>query len=154
MRFNQCVAVFFLIIIPLGMMLSCQDTGTRPDEVQFVLPDSNVHFIEDIQPMFEAKCSFESGCHSPEDTGNPPLYVEIINRNGIINYRLTSTGEQLINLAIHKDNPQLAPLYLILKEGYPDPVEDQMPPLLLGREPLNENQLNGILQWIREGAPE
>lgn len=147
---------FFYITIILSVLItiSCSDKGTHPEDKEFVLPEENVSFIEDIQPMFEAKCGFDAGCHSPTDTEQRFLYVELINRNGVIDHILTSTGEKLVNLATDPKNPQTAPLYLILKEGYPEVVEDMMPPPWRNRAPLNENQLNGIKQWIKEGAPE
>ncbi len=145
---------FFTIILLVIGTFSCTDKGTHPEDKEFVLPDKNVSFIEHIQPMFEAKCGFDAGCHSPTDTEQRFLYVELINRNGVIDHILTSTGEKLVNLPTDPKNPESAPLYLILKEGYPRVVDDMMPPPWLNREPLNENQLNGIKQWIKEGAPE
>jgi hypothetical protein len=133
---------------------ACSDSGTRPDELEFVLPESDLHYIEDIQDMFIAKCGFESGCHSAADIDNGLMYVHLTNRNALINYSLSANSVKLVNLNIHRQNPQLAPLYLILKEGYPIVGDNKMPPPYLNRAPLNDNQLKGILQWIREGAPE
>jgi len=139
-----CIGLCFFLL------MQCSDTGTPPEELEFVFPDSNISFIEHVQPMFEAKCGIESGCHSPGNTEIRFTYAELVSRIGVINHRLPS-GEVLVDLALHQKNPELAPLYLILLEGYPSP-DDRMPPL--GRTPLNDNQLNGIRQWIKEGAPE
>ncbi len=148
---------FALISVILGFLslsISCSDSGTRPDEIEFVLPDSNLHYVEHIQDMFIAKCGFESGCHSaPDIDANGLTYGELTNSNALINHTIIN-GEKLVNLSIHEKNPHLSPLYLILVEGYPQQYYDQMPPPKLNRTPLNENQLNGVLQWIREGAQE
>ena len=139
-----------LMLIAVFSILQCSDSGTSPEDTQFVFPDSNISFIEHVQPMFEVKCGTESGCHSPGNTEIRFTYSDLISRSGVINHILPN-GEVLVNLAIHQKNPALAPLYLILLEGYQDMV-GRMPPL--NRTGLNENQLNGIYQWIKEGAPE
>ncbi len=126
--------------------------GTPPDETQFVIPDSNISFYKDIEPMLEYKCGFETGCHSSLDTENHLLYGELINKVALMNHRLSSTGERLVNLSIHQKDPQSAPLYLIVKEGYPRSPEDRMPPYLSNRAPLTDNQIEGIKNWIAEGA--
>ncbi len=139
-----------LSMMAVFSVFQCSDSGTSPDDLEFVFPDSNISFIEHVEPMFEVKCGTESGCHSPGNTEIRFTYAELISRIGVINHRLP-TGEVLVDLSIHQKNPDLAPLYLILLEGYPNP-EDRMPPL--NRTPLNDNQLNGIRQWIKEGAPD
>jgi len=139
-----------LLLTAVFSILRCSDSGTSPDDMQFVFPDSNISFVDHIQPMFEVKCGTESGCHSPGNTNIRFTYSELISRIGVINHRLPS-GEVLVNLAIHQKHPDLAPLYLILLEGYPN-QDNHMPPL--NRPALNDNQLNGIRQWIKEGAPE
>ena len=139
-----------LMLIPLISILQCSHSGTSPDDMQFIFPDSNISFIDHIQPMFEVKCGTASGCHSPGNTEIRFTYSELISRIGVINHRLRN-GEALVNVPIHQKNPESAPLYLILLEGYPNP-EDRMPPF--NREALNDNQINGIRQWIKEGAPE
>ncbi|MBD3223405.1 MAG: hypothetical protein GF313_01645 [Caldithrix sp.] len=152
MQSIKYIQVIILSSIAIWTVWSCKDTGTRPDQKEFILPEEGVTFVDHIQPMFEAKCGFESGCHSPSDTDNRLLYVELTNRDGLINHEIR-TGQKLVNLVVHKSNPDIAPLYLILLEGYPTPFDDKMPPVFSNIQPLNENQLQGVLQWIREGAP-
>lgn len=143
------IALFFIIFFNQN----CKESGTRPEDIDFVLPDSNLSFINDIKPMFEAKCGFGSECHSPENTERKLSYITLTTRIDLLNYRLsTGTGEKLVNIDVHIQNPEAAPLYRILKEGYPVQVNDQMPPPLLNRSPLNDNQLSGVKQWIKEGA--
>jgi hypothetical protein len=102
--------------------------------------------------MFEAKCGFDGGCHSPTDTDSKLFYSVLITKTALMNYQLSSNGEKLVDLSIHRKNPHLAPLYLIVKEGYPNAPQDRMPPYELNYERLTDNQINGIKQWIKEGA--
>ncbi len=132
----------------------CNENGTD-DEKEIVFPESGVSFYKHVQPLFDRKCGFESGCHSPSDepTARKKLtYSILVTKSLLLDFILTGTGEKLIDLNIHRTNPDIAPLYLILSVGYPREQEDLMPPI--PREPLNQNQLNGILQWIKEGCPD
>ena len=149
---NIILKIFSLFAIGAAIFIvfACKDSGTRPDEKEFVLPDTNVSFIQHVQPMLEAKCGFEGGCHSPQDVTSPLLYIELINRVELTNHIHSQTGKKLVDIPFDQANPQLAPLYLILKEGYPQAPQDRMPPY--PRTVLNKNQLDGILVWIKEGA--
>ncbi len=151
---NYWVLILTALCFIVFLNQNCKESGTRPEDIEFVLPDSNLSFIDDIKPMFEAKCGFGSDCHSPENTESRLLYITLISRMALLDHELTrsSTDEKLVNLALHIQNPEAAPLYRILKEGYPPLVNDQMPPLSFNRSPLNENQLNSVKQWIKEGA--
>ena len=149
---------YFRFLIFLGMIsgfiyvLSCSES-TNPNDKKFVLPDKDLSFYDHIEPLFNARCGLESGCHSITDVDNPLPYSELTNRITLIYHQLSSTGEQLVDLEVDPLNPQSSVLYLILYEGYPTEYYDQMPPPAV-KEPLTTNQLNGIKQWIREGAPE
>lgn len=145
--------IFCTLLISISIMiLSCSE-GTNPNDQKFVLPDSNLSFYDDVQPLFVARCGTETGCHSPTDIDNPLLYNDLISRDGLVYYQLSSNGRQLVDLTVDPLNPGQSVLYLILYEGYPTEYYDQMPPPAT-RETLNANQLNGIKEWIREGAPE
>jgi hypothetical protein len=145
--------VYFLSFFIFIIIISCSEKGTNPADEKFIIPDSNISFYEHIEPLFNARCGLESGCHSVEDTDNPLPYSVLINRNALVNnYQLSSTGELLIDLSVHKSNPQLAPLYLIVAEGYPETYTDRMPPPPY-YDPLSDNQIEGIRRWIGEGAP-
>jgi hypothetical protein len=146
------VVVLFLISIQL--ISACSDSGVKPQDVQFVIPDSNISFYDDIEPMLELRCGLETGCHSPTDARQKLLYIELINKQSLLDHKLSSRGERLVDLSIHRQHPELAPLYLILKEGYPTVLDDQMPPPYLNRAPLTDNQIEGIRRWIGEGAPD
>ncbi len=139
----------------LSFMIACDKNGNDANNQEIVFPDKNVSFYNHVQPLFERRCGIESGCHSPSDqptTRNQLTYSILTTKDLLLNFTLSSTGEKLIDLNVHRKNPDIAPLYLILLEGYPEQQTDLMPPP--PREPLNQNQLNGILQWIREGCPD
>ncbi len=137
----------------LWSITGCSDQGTPPQDAQFVIPDSNISFYNDIQPMLLAKCGSESGCHSNSavDVQEDRLqYTEILVKESLMAHKLKN-GDRLVNIAIDKDNPQNARLYLIVLEGFPN-ARDQMPPYWLNRSPLHETQIEGIKRWIGEGA--
>ena len=148
---KRIVPVMMLLMVVTLHTYSCSEEGTNPENEKFVLPDSNISFYEDIEPMLQVRCGLESGCHSPTDIDNRLLYTVLVNKISLINHQIRN-GERLVDLSIHRTNPEIAPLYLILSEGYPEPFYDQMPPPVLNRNPLTDNQIKGIKQWIREGA--
>ncbi|APF18405.1 hypothetical protein [Caldithrix abyssi] len=145
-----------LIVLTLfSLVIVFCDKNSTNGEKEIVFPETGVSFYEHVQPLFDRTCGFESGCHSPSDepTSRKQLtYSILVTKSLLLNFTLSSTGEKLIDLNIHQKNPDIAPLYLILAVGYPREQEDLMPPI--PREPLNQNQLNGILQWIKEGCPD
>lgn len=120
-----------------------------------MFPDKNISFYKNVEPLFQVRCGLESGCHSPADqptSTNRLTYAILTTKALLLDFQLSSTGEKLIDLNIHKKHPEIAPLYLMLSQGYPRQREDLMPPI--PREPLNTNQINGIKEWIREGCPD
>ena len=148
--------IFVVVLIGFFYILACSE-GTNPNDLKFVLPDSNVSFADDISPLFSARCGWESGCHSSTDVIPPAGRDYFLTNNILLNavllvdYQLWDTGEKLVDLDVDPQNPQSSKLYLILLEGYPVEYDDQMPPPWL-KEPLTKNQLNGIKKWIEEGA--
>lgn len=145
MRNVESLSIYFLSLLLFSF--SCSDKGTNPDDVKFFIPESDISFVEHILPMFELRCGLDSGCHSPTDN-NGLIYFELTNNQPLQDHKLTS-GESLVDLTIHQDNPELAPLYLILLEGF-DYV-DRMPPYI-SNQPLTDDQIDGVRRWIGEGA--
>lgn len=141
---------FFIISI---LIVSCSDNGVDPRDAKFILPESDVHFYRDIQPMLLVKCGLESGCHSSFDTENGLLYQDMVAKESLMNYRLSKTGEKLVDITDigSPERAALAPFYLLVLEGYPD-GRDRMPPYWLNKESLTDNQIEGIKTWIAEGA--
>ncbi len=134
------------IIMSIILMQSC-DSGTNPADIDYVLPEKNLSYYDDLQPMFNGKCAFESGCHG---TDNPELFINFDQKNDVMNYRFRVTGEKLVDIVRDLPNPELSPLYLIVTEGYFSYKEIKRMPL--DRNRLPQNNTDGIKQWIKEGA--
>lgn len=150
----RIVLFSFLLTIIIISVNGCSEQGTPPQDALFVIPEKNISFYEHIQPMLIYKCGTETGCHSSLDIEQNLLYLELVDKNALMDHRLSKNGSKLIDLTIHLENPHLAPLYLILLEGYPTQQLDQMPPPWLNRSPLLDSQIEGIKNWIAEGAPD
>ncbi|HET6271698.1 MAG TPA: hypothetical protein VFG32_01830 [Bacteroidota bacterium] len=127
-------------ILVVGMVLSvvgirCKDDSNPGDmgsPSNIVFPPNNVSYDLHVQPLFDQTCAL-SGCHD-RGTNQSPL-------------KLTSHGETvfLIPGVVVPGNPENSTLVLRI-EGR---VSQRMP---LNRNPLNDNQINGIRTWIVEGA--
>ncbi len=146
---------FGVLLLLLFILIQCNTNSTQNEKDKFIFPDKGISFYKNVEPLFQVRCGLESGCHSPADqptSENRLTYAILTTKALLLEFTLSSTHEKLIDLNIHRKHPELAPLYLILSEGYPKPRTDLMPPI--PREPLNQNQLNGILEWIREGCPD
>jgi hypothetical protein len=126
---SALISIIFLMIISYT---GCKDQITGADIDKRVIPDSNVSYASDLQPVFEVKCN-SAGCH------------EDASRAG---------GLSLTSCANAKADPS------IVFPGEPDnsrmvwAVEGignyPMPPI--GYPPLTANQIKGIRTWIKEGA--
>ena len=125
-----------LILAPLailGALLvpSCKDE--QPNTSGYLLPDSNVSYSRDIDPLFAQTC-LGSQCHSGSTPAQglnlePPSYSHL--------YYFTPT------LVTPRDTNSLLLKWL---DGTFSP---RMPS---AQNPLTANQFNGIKQWIKEGA--
>jgi len=127
-------------VLAVGIVLSvagirCKDDSNPGDmgsPSNIVFPPNNVSYDLHVQPLFDQTCAL-SGCHD-RGTNQSPL-------------KLTSHGETvfLIPGVVVPGNPENSTLVLRI-EGR---VSQRMP---LNRNPLNDNQINGIRTWIVEGA--
>jgi hypothetical protein len=123
------VIIFFLII---AYTEGCKDQVTGSDVDSRVIPDSNVSYSRDLQPVFNLKCA-NAGCHDDATMAG---------------------GLSMTSCANTKADPS------IVFPGEPDnsrlvwSVEGignfPMPPA--GYPPLTENQIKGVRTWIKEGA--
>jgi hypothetical protein len=114
--------------------LSCKDdvAGTdlgSPSNVVF--PLTNVSYSQHVQVLFNQTCTL-SGCHDDGQT---------------LRVRLTSYGN------VYFAQPQIvvegAPESSVLVLRIQGNLGERMP---VNRNPLNQNQINGIRTWIAEGA--
>ncbi|MFP4528989.1 MAG: hypothetical protein ACLFQX_10585 [Candidatus Kapaibacterium sp.] len=133
MKFLPAILISILM---LGSLLgsSCSDTNVlQPgDDIEF--PDSNVSFFYHVQPFLRLKCSYQ-GCHSEE------------HRAGGI--RLTDYFSLFET-----------PLLIVLTDP-PDPDNSWLVQIIerrAGHNPylpdnyITQNEIDGIRQWILEGA--
>ncbi len=134
---KYCLLISFSVII-LAVIGACKDTGTNPEDQVFILPDSNLTYIDHIRPMFVAKCASQSGCHSSTD---PAGGLDLTYYYAIINHYVTGN----IPLVIDGNGGNSA-LYRILLAAYLD--KPRMP---LDGPYLNTNNCNGVKIWIDEG---
>jgi hypothetical protein len=133
---KRLISRIILVLAPFAILAalvvpSCKDQ--RPNTSGYLLPDSNVSYSRDIDPLFAQTC-LGSQCHSGSTPAKglnlePPSYIQ-----------LTSFIPQLVS---PRDTNSLLLQYL---DGRMYP---QMPS---NQYPLTANQINGIKQWIKEGA--
>ncbi|RMF82836.1 MAG: hypothetical protein D6737_00450 [Chloroflexi bacterium] len=110
-----------------------------PDEPDAVASNDSaagttVSFAEDIQPIFQTRCVF---CHGPESiVGSPPNGLQLDTYENVI------LGSSFLPDVIPGD-PDNSTLMIMLRTG-------TMPAL---GDPLSEDEINLIAEWIRAGAP-
>ena len=129
--------ICYLIIGFLLLLVSCSKSGTNPEDQVFELPDSNLTFVDDIQPLFISKCSSRTGCHLPPE---PKRGLDLRNYDAIKLHLV----DNIVPLVI-SGNGEGSFLYQILQG--PLLSSRQMP---LDSPLLNENNKNGIKTWIDE----
>jgi hypothetical protein len=125
-----------LVLIPFAAVVaivvpSCKDQ--TPNTSNYTLPDSNLSYSRDIDPLFAQTC-LGSRCHS----GSSPAQG--------LNLEPPSYGRLIFfvpQLVVPRDTNSLLIQFL---DGRMYP---QMPS---NQYPLTLNQINGIKQWIKEGA--
>ncbi|MCX7875740.1 MAG: hypothetical protein N2321_06155 [Melioribacteraceae bacterium] len=123
----------FLFFITINFVItSCDDTVTNQEIDKIIIPASNVKFSEHIYPVLRVKCNTAT-CHNSRDrAGNLSLdsYSDVV-------------SDPLI---VFPGLPQNSKLVWAI-EGR---VISPMPPI--GYPPLTKNQIDGIKNWIKEGA--
>lgn len=125
----------FLLIILITLatvFYSCDDTVTNSDIDSKIIPDKNVSFGEYIQPVIYIKCSAIGYCHGVDETGAQGGVI-LTNWDTITEYVVpgdieTSRLAQIVDGTV-KTHPAV-----------PDNLK------------LTDNQIKGILTWIKEGA--
>jgi hypothetical protein len=136
------------IIFTLGICFlfiynfNCSQSGTEPKE-NIILPESNLNFNDHIYPLFSAKCSSRSGCHTFNNpAANLALtdYIQVVNNHFMNN----APSEPLVRI----NDGENSPLYIVLfQEGYLG-----VPRMPFNGPYLNSNQYEGVKVWINEGA--
>jgi len=99
-------------------------------------------YINDIGPLFLAKCGTNSGCHNPIDKAGG---LDITNYQAIILHRVdTEFGN--VNLVI-PGSGESSFLYQVLFQNFL-----YTPRMPLDGPYLNSNNTNGVKVWIDEGV--
>ena len=126
--------IFFVLLFgSLFIYWGCKDSITADQIDNLVIPDSNVSYSRDLQPVFNLHCT---NCHG----------------NGQID-----GGISLTSWSNTTADPS------VVFPGYPNnsilvwsiqakPNVSPMPPMDSPYKPLNANQVNGVITWIKEGA--
>lgn len=65
---NTLLIFFFAVLI--SVYWACSEDSTEPQSEEFVLPDSNLSYVDHIRPLFLAKCGSQAGCHSSVNPAN------------------------------------------------------------------------------------
>ena len=123
-----------IIPIILILFLSCKEQTTEEYKDTIVFPEKDISFTKHMEPLFMQKCAI-SYCHT---SGSPYTALDLTTPNAWNNLMYYQYG----TLVVAKDTNCV--LLQRLKGILPRMPKD--------RDPLNDNQLNGVKQWILEGA--
>jgi hypothetical protein len=121
--------LILIITIPFIWVIGCEDSSGPNSGIEF--PDVNVSYNSHVQPLFNQSCAI-SLCHNDQSMASNLSLTSYLNataRPGII---------------IPFDAPNSILIQRI--EG------SLMPQMPLNRPRLTPNQINGLRQWIEEGA--
>lgn len=127
---------YFILTFILGTLLvytGCKDTISGNELDKKAIPDSNVSFSQNLQPVLEVKCA-NSGCH---DDGT---------RSGGISFTTWANATSDPNV-VYPGKPENSSMVWSIERL---PNVQAMPPV--GYPPLTAAQINGIKTWIKEGA--
>jgi hypothetical protein len=125
------ITLFSALILIFITHYGCKDQGVDVDER--IIPDQNVSYSQHIQPVFEFHCV---PCHNEQTMqGN----LSLTNWSSV-------TSDPSVVFPGEPDNSKLV-WAIEGRAGIPF-----MPPIGSPYRPLNQNQVNGVKTWIREGA--
>ncbi|MGA9407236.1 MAG: hypothetical protein WBW71_08905 [Bacteroidota bacterium] len=126
--FSFGFAAMICAVVAIATLSSCKDTVTSPIS-GIVFPAKNISYQKLVQPLFNIGCAI-AGCHDSQNT----------------TLNLTSYGlwlqDPLVIIAGDSTNSRL--VWCIEAK----PGSSPMPPA----RPLSQNQIQGLKQWIYEGA--
>ncbi len=128
---NSIFIFLFAAFTAFILYNGCKDTITNSDINKVVIPDSNVSYSKYIQPLFNVKCT---SCHGNGTTDG-----------GVT---LTSCSQATADPSIVFPGEPENSILVWAIEG--NPATSPMPPI--GYPTLNQNQIQGVKVWIKEGA--
>ncbi len=139
-KYNFVFYLIAVLAISLFYMAACNTNTTGPEK-EIVLPDSNLNYIEHIQPLLITKCASRNGCHGSFEPARGLDLTDYL----LMRAHLAAGSELLI---IPGDSEKSF-LYNILQGSFLN-----IPRMPLNEPMLNTNNRNGIKKWIDEGADE
>ena len=138
-----------LLAAAAALLGACADFSS-PQDPTSGLPDiliAHPSLITDIQPIFTKRCA-QGGCHTPLDA-----------RAGLV----LSQGQaysHLVNVQSVHGSPMMRVLpgdhtnsFLWVALQPDDALHPGLPRMPLAAQPLTANQLQNIVNWITDGAP-
>jgi len=124
------ISLFVFAVIIFG----CNE-NTLTSNREVIFPDSLVSYQNHVQPFLNMNCAYQ-GCHSAETMAGGRKMTDYFSLFDTYNIGLIfiTKPEQSRLVTVMKNNPpHLGQFYF--PKGY-----------------FNDNQINGILTWIKEGA--
>ena len=133
MKYKLPINFLFIAAFATVFFISaCDDTSNITNIDSIIIPAQNVSYSQHIQPVFTAKCA-RSGCHDDQTQAS--------------NLSLTSYSNTTASyLVVAPGFPQNSLLVLTTSGLTTNP----MPPI--GYPLLTKNQIDGIKNWVKEGA--
>ncbi len=125
------IFVGVLILLFVGGVIFSACTWTSGGQEGLVFPEKDISFLLHVQPFLQQNCSY-SPCHGNEMAGGIRLveYYQVIS---VPNF-------------IHPLNPDISRFVQILEERGVSHYT------YFYRKNITENHIQGIRQWIKEGA--
>ncbi len=133
---HPLIGMLLFVAVLVAVRCSKDDTAIGPDgsPSDVIFPLDSVSYSLHVQRLFNQTCAL-SGCHSAGESGD---------RLKLDSYENLRFGVRGLPVII-PGNAAQSELVLRIQGS----VGNRMP---LSRNPLNQNQINGIRAWINEGA--
>ncbi|MBN1301078.1 MAG: hypothetical protein JW995_07660 [Melioribacteraceae bacterium] len=126
--------ILLSILLSVTIFNSCDDTVTGNDIDNRLIPDKDVSFQTHLLPVFNAKCS-TSGCH---DNVSMAGGYSMVSWSSVVEPGIVNPFSAETSIIIWRIDPRY---------GF-----DPMPPLGQPVTPMTEDQIQGVVTWINEGA--
>ncbi|MPN53790.1 hypothetical protein SDC9_201456 [bioreactor metagenome] len=121
---------FLVLIFVAGVVFSACSWTTGGDQ-NIVFPENNISFMHNVKPFLAQNCSY-SPCHSGFDLAGGISLVEY--------HHIIAIGGFIV-----PKNPDGSRFVQVLENKTPHFTN-------FYRGNINENQIKGVRQWIKEGA--
>ena len=132
---KNIVYLSLLSLLLIVFVTACDDTVQPEDIDGRNIPDSNIDYIQHIQPIFNLKCA-TAMCHDNQTRAGGLSLTSYAN----------TTSDALIVFPFQPESSRL--VWAIEGTSGANP----MPPPGSTVIPLTQKQIDGIKTWIREGA--